>query len=129
MADDYPIELHPDKKYGLFQNPLSLEAQRKKFNKKYLSGASLGQDNNPHSILLPPKTNAGWCVDLQTIGKYEQIITDVFIVFEYATIFGNAAMIRIKVKNLAFNVIKENFESLSRDASKKQPVKKTTMAS
>ena len=29
MADDYPIELHPDKKYGLFQNPLSLEAQRK----------------------------------------------------------------------------------------------------
>ena len=55
IAEKFHIELEPDSKLGLFQTPLSNEAIREKFDRKHLSGASLGLDNNPHSFLLHQK--------------------------------------------------------------------------
>ncbi|MGH8428342.1 MAG: hypothetical protein ACRES7_10250 [Gammaproteobacteria bacterium] len=121
VSEHWHIVLDPDPQKRLFQTPLNNEATRKKFKRKRLSRGLLEPDNNPHSILLPSKTMAVWRVNPQTIGQREWVINDVFVVFEYATLFGNAAMIRVKVGENPLKLIKHNFERLSRAAHLKKP--------
>jgi hypothetical protein len=122
VADKFHIELEPEPKRLIFQTPLSNEAIRPKFKRKSLSRAVLQPDNNPHSILLPSKTMSVWRVRPQTIEQHEWIIKRVFVVFEYATIFGNAAMIRVEAKESSFKLIKSEFERLSNAAYHKVPI-------
>ena len=44
------------------------------------------------------------------------------MVFEYATLFGNSALVRMRVSDPTLRLIKENFESLSRALHNKQPL-------
>jgi len=122
VSEIFHIELEPEPKRLLFQTPLSNEATRPKFKRKNLSRVVLQPDNNPHSILLPSKTMSIWRVQPQTIGQHEWIIKRVYVVFEYATIFGNAAMIRVEANEASFKLIKREFERLARAAYHKIPI-------
>ena len=63
-----------------------------------------------------------WEVDPNTIGAYEWVIKDIFIVFEYATIFGNSALVRIKAKEPTLRLVKDNFEQLAKSIHNKHPL-------
>jgi hypothetical protein len=120
VCDKFHVELTPSQ--TLFQTPLSNEAVRPKFPRKFLPRDILAPDNNPHAVLLPAKTMSFWSVDTQQVSSREWIVEKVFMVFEYATIFGNVAMVRIEAKGSAFDLIKKNFESLARAAYRKEPL-------
>jgi len=121
IADKFHVELEPDPGGKIYQTPLNNEITRKKFKRKHLSKGSLDPDNNPNSVLLPPKTMSVWRVHPETIGNREWKIVDIFMVFEYATIFGNSALVRMKAKESTLKLVKDNFEPLSSSAHNKQP--------
>ena len=74
----------------------------------------LEEDGNPHAMLLPPKTMGVWEVDPQTIGSREWKIAKVYLAFEYTTLFGNVALVRIEPNKQTLTSIRESFEPLSR---------------
>lgn len=121
IAEKFHVELQPAKNKALYQTPLSNEIVRPQFKRKHLSKGSLEPDNNPHSMLLSPKTMGIWEVAPDTIGAHEWVIRDIFIVFEYATLFGNSALVRIKAKEPTLQLVKNNFEPLARAVHNKQP--------
>jgi hypothetical protein len=120
IADKFHVELRPAHGKPMYQTPLSNEITRPIFKRKHLSKGSLEPDNNPHSMLLPPKTMGIWEVDPETIGTREWIIQDIFMVFEYATVFGNSALIRIKAKETSLRLVKSNFEELAKAVHNKR---------
>lgn len=121
IAERFHIELRPAQDKLLYQTPLSNEITRPKFERKHLSRGSLEPDNNPHSMLLPPKTMGIWEVPGDSIGTFAWVIKDIFIVFEYATLFGNSALVRIKLKESALQLVKENFEPLAKAIHNNEP--------
>jgi hypothetical protein len=112
VLNKFHVELKPN--MMLYQTPLSNEVVRKKFPRQYLSRDILFSDNNPNSILLPPKTMCIWHVDLNELSIKEFTVQKVYVVFEYPTIFGNAAMVRVEAKEPEFKLIKKNFEELAK---------------
>lgn len=121
IADRFHVEMRPAEGKPLYQTPLSNEMVRPTFKRTHLSKGSLEPDNNPHSMLLPPKTMGMWEVAPDTIGNREWIVKDIYVVFEYATVFGNSALVRMKVKESTLRLVKENFEPLAKAAHNKQP--------
>ena len=121
IAEKFHIELRPVRDKEIYQTPLSNEIVRPQFKRKHLSKGSLEPDNNPHSMLLPPKTMGIWEIAPDTIGTHEWVIKDIFIVFEYATVFGNSALVRIKAKEPTLSLVKKNFEPLAKAVHNKQP--------
>lgn len=121
IAEKFHVELRPAKSIDLYQTPLSNEIVRPQFKRKRLSKGSLEPDNNPHSMLLPPKTMGIWEVAPNEIGTHEWVIKDIFIVFEYATVFGNSALVRIKAKEPVLRLVKDSFEPLAKAVHNKQP--------
>jgi hypothetical protein len=113
IADRFHVELEPDPNGKIYQTPLSNEITRKKFKRKHLSKGSLEPDNNPNAVLLPPKTMSIWRVPSETIGTREWTVVDIFMVFEYSTIFGNSALVRMRVGDTTLKLVKDNFEPLS----------------
>jgi hypothetical protein len=122
IADKFHVELRPARDKPLYQTPLSNEIVRPTFKRKHLSRGSIEPDNNPNSMLLPPKTMGIWEAWPNDIASREWIIKDVYMVFEYATLFGNSALVRMKVPDSTLRLIKENFEPLSKAAYNKQPL-------
>ena len=120
MADKFHVELKPSDK-PIHQTPLSNEIVRPKFKRRHLSKETLGPDNNPNSMLLPPKTMGIWEIKSETISSREWIVENVFMVFEYATIFGNSALVRIEVPEPTLRLVKENFEPLFRAIHRQEP--------
>jgi hypothetical protein len=121
IADTFHVELRPAEGKPIYQTPLSNEIVRPKFKRQHLSKGSLEPDNNPHSMLLPPKTMGIWEVPPGDIGTREWVVKDIFMVFEYATVFGNSALVRIKASESTLRLVKENFERLSKAVHHKQP--------
>lgn len=121
ITDKFHVELHPAKDKPIYQTPLSNEVVRPKFKRKHLSKGSLEPDNNANAMLLPPKTMGVWEAESETIGSREWIVNEVFMAFEYATIFGNSALVRMKATETTLKLIKENFERLSVAAHRKEP--------
>jgi hypothetical protein len=121
MADKFHVELHPSHDKPLFQTPLTNEVVQSVFKRKHLLKGSLEPDDNPHAMLLPPKTGGWWDVAPDTIGSREWIIEEIYMVFEYATVFGNSALVRIKAPESTLKMVKENFERLSVSAHRKMP--------
>ena len=121
MTDKFYVELKPAENKPIYQTPLSNEIVHPKFRRKHFSKGSLEPDSNPNSMLLPPKTMGVWEVRSETITSREWIVENVFVVFEYATIFGNSALVRIKVPESILRLVKENFEVLSRAIHRKEP--------
>lgn len=121
ITDKFHVELHPAKDKPIYQTPLTNEVVRPKFKRKHLSKGSLEPDNNSNSMLLPPKTMGVWQVDSETIGSREWIVNDIFMAFEYATIFGNSALVRMKATETTLRLVKDNFERLSQASHRKQP--------
>ena len=120
IADKFHVELQPAKDKPIYQTPLSNEIVQPKFKRKHLSKGSLEPDNNPNSMLLPPKTMGVWEVSPETIGSREWILKDIFMVFEYATIFGNSALVRMSANEVTLNLVKDNFERLSKASHRKE---------
>lgn len=114
IADKFHIELHPAKDHTIFQTPLSNEILAPRFSKRILSKGPLEDDGNPNAMLLPPKTMGIWEVDPQIIGNREWKIAKVYLAFEYATLFGNAALVRVEPNEQSVKSIRETFEPLSR---------------
>lgn len=113
VAEKWHIELHPQDDRQLFQTPLSNEILRPKFRRTFISKGVLDDDGNPHSQLLPPKTMGIWEVWPGVIGQHDWKLTHGFVVFEYGTIFGNAAMVRMRIPETSFKLIKQCFEELN----------------
>ncbi|MFI5446856.1 hypothetical protein [Polaromonas sp. UC242_47] len=120
ICDKFHVELTPSR--DVRQTPLTNEITRKKFPRTHFSHNVLALDENPHAVLLPSKTMSFWRVGTQTISSREWIVEKVYVVFEYATMFGNVAMVRMSPKDSAFKLIKKNFESLARSSYRKQPM-------
>ncbi|HNP97209.1 MAG TPA: hypothetical protein PKJ63_16325 [Cyclobacteriaceae bacterium] len=114
IADKFYVELRPAQDKPIYQTPLSNEIVRSTFKRQHLSKGSIEPDNNPNSMLLPPKTMGMWEVPSDTICAREWIVKDIFMVFEYATIFGNSALVRMKATDSTLQLVKENFEPLSK---------------
>ena len=55
-----------------------------------------------------------WRVDLNQLSMQEYIVEKMYVIFEYPTVFGNTAMVRIEAKEYDFRLIKENFENLAK---------------
>lgn len=121
MADKFHVELRPSQDKPIYQTPLSNEIVRPKFKRTHLSKGSIEPDNNLNAMLLPPKTMGFWEVPSDVIGTREWKVADIYMVFEYATIFGNSALVRMKATNSTLQLVKENFERLSIAAHNKQP--------
>lgn len=121
IADKFYVELQPSIDKPIFQTPLSNEIVQPKFKRKHLSKGFLESDNNPNSMLLPPKTMGVWEVSPERIGSREWIVNDIYMIFEYATIFGNSALVRMKANEGTLNLVKENFERLSKASHRKEP--------
>ena len=47
-------------------------------------------------MLLPPKTMGTWEADTKLLAQRPRKVVKVFLVFEYATLFGNVALVRIE---------------------------------
>jgi len=122
IADKFHVELRPAQGRLIYQTPLSNEIVRQTFKRKHLSRGSIEPDNNPNSMLLPPKTMGIWEAWPNDIASREWIIKDVYMVFEYATLFGNSALVRMRVSDATLRLIKENFGPLSRALRNKQPL-------
>lgn len=120
IADKAHVELRPAVGKGLYQTPLTNEIVRPCFKRAHLSG-SLEPDNNPHAMLLPSKTMGIWEVAPETIGSREWIVNEIYLVFEYATVFGNTALVRIKAKERTVRLVKESFEDLAKAVHNKRP--------
>jgi hypothetical protein len=120
ICDKFHVELTPSR--DVRQTPLTNEITRKKFPRTHFSPNVLALDENPHAVLLPSKTMSFWHVDTQTVSSREWVVEKVYVVFEYATMFGNVAMVRMSPEDSAFNLIKRSFESLARSAYRKQPM-------
>jgi hypothetical protein len=120
IADMFHIELRPAENKTIYQTPLSNEVVRPKFKRTHITKGALEQDGNPNSMLLPPKTMGIWEVHMKTIEKREWVIKDIFVVFEYATVFGNSALVRMKAKEPILKLVKENFEPLAKDIYNKR---------
>ncbi len=110
MTDKFHIELKPAQDKPIYQTPLSNEIVRPKFRRKYFSKGSLEQDGNPYSMLLPPKTMGIWEIRSETFTSHECIVDNVFMAFEYATIFGNSALVRMKATKSILRLVKQSFE-------------------
>jgi hypothetical protein len=121
MMDRAHLELTPAQGRPIYQTPLSNEITRPKFRRKHLSKGPLEPDNNPNSMLLPPKTMGIWEIRTETFTSREWIVENVYVVFEYATIFGNGALVRMKVADPVLRLIKENFEPLARAVHREEP--------
>jgi hypothetical protein len=113
VAEKWHMELSPSKKHELFQTPLSNEVVRPKFQRTFISKGALEEDNNPDSRVLPPKTMGIWEVWPGAIGQHDWKLVRGFVVFEYPTLFGNTAMVRMEIPEVSFKLIKENFEELN----------------
>lgn len=113
MAEKWHMELGPSKKHELFQTPLSNEVVRPKFERLFISKGVLEEDNNPHSKVLPPKTMGIWEVWPGSIGQHDWKLIRGFVVFEYPTLFGNTAMVRMEIPESSFKLIRETFEELN----------------
>lgn len=120
-TDKFHVELRPAEGKPIYQTPLSNEIVRHKFKRKHLSKGVLEPDGNPNSMLLPPKTMGVWEVKSETITSREWIVESVYVVFEYATIFGNSALVRVKAKESTLRLVKQNFEPLWRAIHRKEP--------
>ena len=121
MADKFHVELRPSQDKPIYQTPLSNEIVRPEFKRSHLSKGSIEPDGNPNAMLLPPKTMGVWEAPPDVIGTREWKITNIYMVFEYATIFGNSALVRMEVTKLILELVKENFERLAIAAHNKQP--------
>jgi len=121
IADKFRIELKPAEPQRLFQTPLSNEIARPTFKRTHFTKGSLEPDNNPLSMLLPPKTMGIWEVEPDVIGKFEWIINKIYIVFEYATVFGNSALVRMEAREGILKLVKDNFEYLAKAVHTGQP--------
>jgi len=121
LADKFHVELRPAVNKSIYQTPMSNEAVRKKFRRQHLSKNVLLPDDNPHAMLLPSKTMGVWEVDSDVIGSREWVINRVYMVVEYATVFGNAALVRIKFDEGSLKMIKDSFEILAKAIYYKQP--------
>ena len=122
MAEQWHIELIPSKKHDIFQTPLSNEVARPKFGRTFISKGTLEEDNNPHSKVLPPKTMGMWEVQPGSIGQHDWKLVRGFVVFEYPTIFGNAAMVRMEIPESSFKLIRETFEELNTCFRERRPL-------
>lgn len=122
VADKFHIELQPSLERTIYQTPLSNEIVRPKFARQYLSMGSLAPDNNPHAMLLPPKTMGVWEALPQVIGTREWVIEKIYMVVEYATVFGNSALVRIQLDGATLQAVKESFEPLAKAVHNKQPL-------
>jgi hypothetical protein len=122
ISDRGQIELSPKKNQQLFQTPLSNEMLRPKFRRTFISRGALQEDNNPHSQLLPPKTMGIWEVWPGAIGQYDRKLVHGFVAFEYGTVFGNAALVRMQIPEVPFKLIKECFEELNTCYRERRPL-------
>lgn len=122
MADKYHVELRPSQDKPIYQTPLSNEIVRPTFKRRHLSKGCIEPDNNPNAMLLPPKTMGIWEVPWDVVASREWKIDDVYMVFEYPTLFGNTALVRMRATDSIFKMVKENFELLSSAAHNKQPL-------
>lgn len=121
MTDMFHVELQPAHDKSTFQTPLTNEIIQSKFKRKHLSKGTLEPDDNPHAMLLPPKTGGWWNVAPDTIGSREWVVEEIYMVFEYATVFGDSALVRIKAPESTLKMVKNNFERLSISAHRKIP--------
>ena len=122
VAEKWHMELSPKENQKLFQTPLSNEILRPKFRRTYITRGSIEDDNNPNSQILPPKTMGIWRLWSGAIGQHDWKLTHGFVVFEYGTIFGNAAMIRMKIPDSSFKLIKKCFEELNTCYRERRPL-------
>jgi len=122
VAEKWSIELSPSKKHEIFQTPLSNEVMRPKFRRTFLYAGAIDEDNNPHSRILPPKTMSIWEVWPDAIGQHDWNLRHGYIVFEYPTLFGNTAMVRMEIPEVHFKLIKESFEELNTCFRERRPL-------
>lgn len=120
VCKEFFVELSPT--HNILQTPLSNEVVRPVFSRKLMPKDILSPDNNPHAVLLPAKTMSFWTADTPKVSDREWIVESVFMVCEYATIFGHVAMVRIEIKGAAFDLIKKEFESLACAAFRREPL-------
>lgn len=120
VADKFRVELKPSP-LPVRQTPLSNEIALPKFKRKHLSKGALDPDNNTSAMLLPPKTMGFWEIKSESISSREWIIENIFMVFEYATIFGNSAMVRMEAPESTLKLVKQNFEPLFHAIHNKKP--------
>lgn len=122
VADRFKVELSPMPNRGIEQTPILNELTREKFKRTLLS-RQIEPDNNPHALILPPKTMGIWIADPHTISSREWKIVKAFIAFEYPTLFGNTALIRVELPERALGTIKKVFDELSSASHNKRPMK------
>lgn len=122
VAEKWHMELSPSKKHKLFQTPLSNEVIRPEFKRTFISKGALEEDNNPHSKVLPPKTMGIWEVWPGSIGQHDWKLVRGFVVFEYPTLFGNTAMVRMEIPESSFKLIRETFEELNTCYRERRPL-------
>ena len=116
VADKFHIELRPSMDRGIHQTPLLNEILSSSFSRKIISVGRFDADSNPYAMVLPPKTMGFWEVDSSVIDEREWKIRKVYVVFEYATLFGSLALVRIELEDKFVEAIKKTFEPLSKAA-------------
>lgn len=122
IAQKWHMELRPSAKHGLFQTPLSNEVARPKFQRTFVSKGVLEEDSNPHSRVLPPKTMGIWEVSSGIIGQHDWRLVRGFVVFEYPTLFGNTALVRMEIPESSFKLIRKTFEELNTCYRERRPL-------
>lgn len=116
IDDQFHVELRPAREATIHQTPLTNEIIHPTFRRRFLSKVLLEADSNPNAMLLPSKTMGIWEVPSETIGIREWIVNDVYMAFEYATMFGNSALVRMRAPKHSLDLIKSEFEELSKTA-------------
>lgn len=122
MADKFHVELRPSPDKPIYQTPLSNEIVRPTFKRRHLSRSTIEPDNNLNAMLLPPKTMGIWEVPWDVVASREWKVHDVYMVFEYPTLFGNTALVRMRAADSILKMVKENFELLSSAAHNRRPL-------
>lgn len=113
VAERFHLELRPRRDRSIYQTPLTNEVLQTKFKRKFLSKGALEEDGNTHAMLLPAKTMGVWEVDPNTLAQHKWKIVKVYMAFEYATLFGNLALIRVEPKPELVQAIRNSLEPLS----------------
>lgn len=106
------LELNRDADHPINQTPLSNEIRNNKISRHSLFKNTLEEDSNPHSVILPPKTMTTFSSSVYSYVKLPLSVKDVWVVYEYSTIFGNVELVKQSASESTRKLITDCFNQL-----------------
>ncbi|WP_143704008.1 MULTISPECIES: hypothetical protein [Luteimonas] len=106
------LELYRDTTTPINQTPLSNEIRNRNVSRQSLFKNTLEEDSNPNSVLLPPKTTTTFGSPVYSYVNLPLNIKDVWVVYEYSTIFGSVELVTQVATDSTRKLISDCFTDL-----------------